>query len=147
MEEVGDRTTVFEFGGLSDRQRDYVDWALKASLAPGVELADVITDEAATMLAARLKTPLQIGRHLVRAFEAAFEAGVRPIDATIVETVLSRRIDDLEPQLTRHGYDIRSLADQFDAKPGEIKLLLRGTLDAARSGELVAEMRAAGLPL
>ena len=39
MEEIGDRTTVFEFGGLRDRQRDYIDWALKASLDPGVELA------------------------------------------------------------------------------------------------------------
>jgi type II secretory pathway predicted ATPase ExeA len=29
MEEIGDRTTVFEFGGLRDRQRDYIDWVLK----------------------------------------------------------------------------------------------------------------------
>jgi type II secretory pathway predicted ATPase ExeA len=28
MEEIGDRTTVFEFGGLRDRQRDYIDWGL-----------------------------------------------------------------------------------------------------------------------
>ncbi len=55
-------------------------------------------------LVSKLKTPLQIGRHLVRAFEAGFEAGVKPIDATVVEGVLSARIDDLEPQLTRHGY-------------------------------------------
>jgi hypothetical protein len=34
-----------------------------------------------------LKTALQIGRYLVRAFEAGFEAGVKPIDAGIVETV------------------------------------------------------------
>ena len=31
MEEIGDRTTVFEFGGLRDQQRDYIDWVLKAS--------------------------------------------------------------------------------------------------------------------
>ena len=91
MEEVGDRTTIFEFGGLRDRQRDYIDWAMKASLEEGVEPGTVLTDDAATLLAARLKTPLQIGRHLVRAFEAGFEAGVKPIDAAIVETVLSRR--------------------------------------------------------
>jgi type II secretory pathway predicted ATPase ExeA len=58
MEEVGDRTTVFEFGGLRVRQRDYIDWVLKASLEAGVEPDDVITDEAATMLAAKLKTPI-----------------------------------------------------------------------------------------
>ena len=66
MEEIGDRTTVFEFGGLRDRQRDYIDWVLKASLDQGVSPEDVVTDEAATLLAAKLKTPLQIGQHGVR---------------------------------------------------------------------------------
>jgi len=98
-------------------------------------------------LAARLKTPLQIGRHLVRAFEAGYEAGVKPIDAGIVDLVLSRGIDDLEPQLTRQGYDVRSLCEQFDAKPLEIRQLLSGKLNPNRSNELIEEMRSAGLPL
>lgn len=89
----------------------------------------------------------QIGRHLVRAFETGFDMGVKPIDAGIVEAVLSRRIDDLEPQLTRHGYDIRALCTQFDAKPPEIRQLMRCTLNPQRANELVEEMRAAGLPL
>ena len=42
------------------------------------------------------------------------------------------------------GYD---KAEQFNAKPAEIKRLLRGELDAARTRELADEMRAAGLPL
>ena len=134
---------MFEFGGLRDRERDYIDWVLKASLEESVEPDDVITDEAATMLAAKLKTPLQMGRHLVRAFEAGFDAGVKPVDANIVETVLSRGIDDLEPQLTRHGYDVGTLCDQLDAKPVEIRQLLRGSLKPQRSTELIGEMRAA----
>ena len=69
--------TVFEFGGLRDRQRDYIDWALKNSLEQGVEPDEVITDEAATMLAAKLKTPLQIGRHLVRSFEVRIRGGCK----------------------------------------------------------------------
>ena len=146
MEEIGDRTTVFEFGGLRDRQRDYIDWVLKASLDEGVAPDDVLTDEAATMLAAELKTPLQIGQHLVRAFEAGFEIGAKPIDAGVVEAVLSSQLNDLESQLTRNGYDLRSLVEQFDAKPAEIRRLLRGDLDAGRSQELMGEMRAAGLP-
>lgn len=146
MEEIGDRTTVFEFGGLRDRQRDYIDWVLKISLDEGVTPEDIMTDAAATRLAAKLKTPLQIGQHLVRAFEAGFEVGAKPIDETVVEAVLSLRIDDLEPRLTRSGYDVRSLAEQFDAKPAEIRRLLRGDLDPARSRELMDEMRAAGLP-
>jgi hypothetical protein len=102
--------------------------------------------EAATSLAAKLKTPLQISQHMVRAFEAGFEMGVKPIDARIVAAVLSRQINDLEAQLTRNGYDIRSLIEQFEAKPAEIRQLLRGELDAGRAGELLDEMRAAGLP-
>ena len=147
MEEIGDRATVLEFGGLRDRQRAYLDWALAAALKDGVDRAAIITDDAITLLAAKLKTPLQIGRHLVRAFEAGFEAGVKPVDQTTVETVLSRRLDDLEPQLTRHGYDLRSLCEQFDARPAEIRQLLRGDLDPARTNELTDQMRAAGLPL
>ena len=146
MEEIGDRTTVFEFGGLRDRQRDYIDWVLKASLDEGVAPDDVLTDEAATLLAAKLKTPLQIGQHLLRAFEAGFEIGAKPIDAGVIGAVLSRQLDDLEPQLTRNGYDVRSLVEQFDAKPAEIRQLLRGDLDPARSQELLDQMRAAGLP-
>jgi hypothetical protein len=34
-----------------------------------------LTDAAATRLAAKLKTPLQIGQHLVRAFEAGARGG------------------------------------------------------------------------
>jgi type II secretory pathway predicted ATPase ExeA len=147
MEEIGDRTTVFEFGGLRDRQRDYIDWVLRTSLDESVTPDDVITDEAATRLAAKLKTPLQIGQHLVRAFEAGFEIGARPIDASVVEAVLSRQFDDLEPRLIRNGYDARSLVEQFDAKPAEIRQLLRGDLDPARSRELMDQMRAAGLPI
>src|ERR1019366_4244918 len=94
MEEIGDRTTVFEFGGLRDRQRDYIDWVLKASLDERVAPDDVVTDEAATLLSAKLKTPLQIGQHLVRAFEAGFEIGARPIDTGVVEVILSRQFDD-----------------------------------------------------
>ena len=146
MEEVGDRTTVFEFGGLRDRQRDYIDWALKAALEEGVSPEDVVTDEAATMLAVKLKTPLQIGQHLVRAFEAGFDLGAKPVDVSVIETVLSRQIDDLEPRLTRNGYDVKSLVEQFDARPAEIRRLMRGDLDPGRARELLEEMRAVGLP-
>jgi hypothetical protein len=53
----------------------------------------------------------------------------------------------LEPRLMRHGYDVRSLAEQFNAKPAEIKALFRGQLDAARRKELADQMLSAGLPM
>ncbi|WP_339383824.1 hypothetical protein [Fortiea sp. LEGE XX443] len=42
---------------------------------------------------------------------------------------------------------MRDLAEQFNAKPAEIKLLFRGQLDPVRARELQEQMLAAGLPL
>jgi len=42
---------------------------------------------------------------------------------------------------------VHTLSEQFNAKPAEIRRLLRGELDPARTRELADEMRAAGLPL
>ncbi|MCF7673626.1 AAA family ATPase [Bacillus subtilis] len=54
MEEVGDRAIIFEFGGLRDRQRDYIEWVLNTSLETGVDTTQTITDEAATIMATKL---------------------------------------------------------------------------------------------
>ena len=43
----------------------------------------------------------------------------------VIEAVLSRQIDDLEPKLMRHGYDVRILANQFNPKPAEIRQFLQ----------------------
>ena len=72
---------------------------------------------------------------------------MKPIGPATVDGVLSRQSDVLEPQLTHHGYDTKSLAERFDARPAEIRQLLRGELDPARARELTDDMRAAGLPL
>jgi hypothetical protein len=72
------------------------------------------------------------------------------VTSAIIESILSnlsKQIDDLEPNLTRHGYYVRDLAEQFNAKLAEIKLLFRGQLDPARAHELQEQMLAAGLPL
>ena len=73
-----------------------------------------------------LRTPLQIQQHLMLAMEAAYQVGEKPVTAAIAESVMSKQIDELEPKLTRNGYDVRGLAEQFQAKPSEIKLLFRG---------------------
>jgi hypothetical protein len=90
---------------------------------------------------------LQIGQHLTLAFEESFRVGENPVSLDNVEAILSRQINDLEPRLMRHGYDVRALVDQFHSKPAEIKMFLNGTLDASRSRELTEQMLAAGLPL
>ena len=147
MEEIGYRTSTFSFDGITGQQREYIVWLLKACAVKGIAVDDLIAEPAVELLVARLRTPLQIEGHLTLAFEEGFRIGEKPITTDVVEAVLSRQIDDLEPRLTRHGYSVRTLAEQFNAKPAEIRRLLRGDLDAARARELTDEMLAAGLPL
>jgi hypothetical protein len=109
--------------------------------------ASMIDDAAIALLAARLRTPLQIEQHLTPAFEHGLRCREKPVTAELPETVLSRELDDLESRLTRHGYSAKNLSDQFYAKAAEVRLFLRGALDAERTRELSEQMRVAGLPL
>ncbi|MFN6325487.1 MAG: ExeA family protein [Aphanizomenon sp.] len=147
MEEIGYRTTVFSLEGIVGNQREYIEWLVSECTIDDTVSSDILDAEAIELLATRLRTPLQIEQHLTLAFEAAYRVAVKPVTTVIIESVLSKQIDDLEPTLTRHGYDVSGLAEQFNAKPAEIKLLFRGQLDPPRARELQEQMLAAGLPL
>ena len=147
MEEIGYRSVVFEFDGMAGNQLAYIRWLLARSAGEGIDIGELIETAAVELLASRLKTPLQIEQHLTLAFEEAFRIGDRPVTVQVVESILSRQLDDLEPRLTRHGYSVRSLADQFSVKPAEIRQFLRGELGGVRAQELTQQMQAAGLPL
>ena len=110
-------------------------------------MAEMIDDEAINLLATRLHTPLQIEQHLVLAFEEAFRVDVKPITVKVVESALSRHMDDLGPRLERHGYDTRSVAELIGTKPGEVRLLLQDRLEAIRAREMTEQMLVAGLPV
>lgn len=147
MEEIGYRTSTFAYEGVAGQQREYLDWLLRACVAADTGVGEVIEDAAIELLAARLRTPLQIEQHLVLAFEEGYRVDVKPVTAEVVESVLSRHIDDLEPRLVRHGYDARAVAEVIGAKTTEVKLLLQGGLEAARAREMTERMMAAGLPV
>ena len=49
--------------------------------------------------------------------------------------------------LARHGYRLRDLVEQFDAKPAEIKAWFGNQLDPAWAAELRERILAAGLPI
>ncbi len=115
MEEIGYRTTTFDFEGLGAERRGYVAWLLGACAAENVKVEDLMDDDAIDLIAERLRTPLQIEMHLTLAFERGFRLGAKPVTAEVVEQVLSRAIDDLEPTLTRNGYDAAALAAQLNA--------------------------------
>lgn len=147
MEEIGYRSAIFEFEGTASQQIPFIRWLLTTCAAEGVAVGAMIEDAVIDLLAGRLKTPLQIQQYLALAFEEAFRIGERPVTAQVAEGVLSRHLDDLEPRLTRHGYSVRALAEQFSAKPAEIRQLFRGELNPARTQELSERMQAAGLPI
>jgi hypothetical protein len=56
-------------------------------------------------------------------------------------------LEDLESTLTRQGYGVKELVQNFDAKPAEVKALFANQLDPIRAGELRDRMRLAGLPI
>jgi hypothetical protein len=95
----------------------------------------------------KLRTPLQVQLHLTLALEAGYQTGEKPITAALVESVLSRQLDDLEPTLTRHGYRLKDMVEQLDAKPAEIRAMFNHQLDPARTAELRDRMLAVGLPI
>jgi hypothetical protein len=99
------------------------------------------------MLSTKLRTPLQVQLHLTLALEAGYQTGEKPVTAALVESVLSRQIDDLEPMLTRHGYRLKDMVEQFDAKAAEIRALFSNQLEPQRAAELRDRMLAGGLPI
>ena len=146
MEEIGFRTDIFTLDGIAGSQREYIQWLLGAC-AGKADPESILTAEAIDVLATKLRTPLQVQLHLTLALEAGYQTGEKPITAALVESVLSRQLDDLEPTLTRHGYRLKDMVEQFDAKPAEIRALFNNQLDPARTEELRDRILAAGLPI
>jgi hypothetical protein len=92
-------------------------------------------------------TFLQFEFYLTRALEEAHKVGQKPVGADMIDSVLAKDIDGLEPRLTREGYNTKVLAELLNAKPREIKAFLRGQLAPGRTQELQTELLAVGIPL
>ena len=147
MEEMGHRTDILSFEGLGEDACAYLDWLLGECTESDTDVDTRIEPAALDLIALRLTTPLQFAEHLNRAFEAGFRTGQKPVTAELVATTLAPDFDDLEPRLTRQGYPVKVLAEQFHAKPSEIRRFLGGQLDAGRTRDLADRMRAVGLAL
>lgn len=147
LEEIGLRTDTFSLDGITGSQREYIQWLLSTCTAHLQGPDGLISPEAVDLLASRLRTPLQIEWHLTQAFEVAYQSGESPIGAELIETLLCRHLEDLESTLTRQGYGLKDLVQNFDAKPAEIKALFANQLDPIRANDLRDRMRRAGLPI
>lgn len=147
MDEICYRTDIFSLDGIAGSKREYIHWLLNTCTDGKIEAESILTEEAIDLLATQLRAPLQIKLHLSLALEAGYLTGEKPVSAELVESVMWRRLDDLEPTLTRHGYRIKDLVEQFDSRPTEINALLSNALDLARAAELRDKMLAAGLSI
>nr|AQX41864.1 ExeA-like protein [Pseudomonas coronafaciens pv. garcae] len=114
MEEIGYRTDIFSLDGIAGSQREYIHWLLETCTEGMVDAESILTEDAIDLLATKLRTPLQIQLHISLALEAGYLTGEKPVSAELVESVLSRQLDDLEPTLTRHGYLYRPAIDRHE---------------------------------
>jgi O-acetylhomoserine/O-acetylserine sulfhydrylase-like pyridoxal-dependent enzyme len=99
------------------------------------------------LLVERLATPLQIEQYLTLAFEEAYSIGQKPVTAEVIENVLAQGLDDLEPRLTRHGYNAKVLAELLNVRPAEVRSFLHGQLPPGRTQDLRDQMLRVGIPL
>lgn len=147
MEEIGYRTTIFSLEGVAGSQREYMTWLIETCGKEGVTIDDVLEPAAVDLLAARLRTPLQIEQHLGLAMETGLKAHLKPITEEIADSVLSKQIDGVEATLTRHGYTPKVLTEMLGVKQAELKALFRDDLPADRTRDIKEQMLAAGLPV
>ena len=147
MEEVGYRTAIYSLEGVTGSQREYMTWLIKTCSDGGVEIGDVLEPGAVDLLAARLRTPLQIEQHLTLALETGFQASEKPISEAIADSVLSKQIDGVEATLNRNGYTTKVLTEMLGVKPAELRALFKHELGSDRARDLKEQMLAAGLPV
>lgn len=147
MEEIGARTLMFSLEGIQKQKMDYIHWLLEQSLKKGIKPSEVFTDDALKSLATQLTTPLQIEHYLRVALESAYLIGQKPVETEIMDSIFAKDRDDLEPQLTRQGYHVKTLAELLDTKPAEIRLFLHGKLTPARTQELKNQLLNLGLQI
>jgi type II secretory pathway predicted ATPase ExeA len=147
LEEIGGRATVFSLEGIRTHQREYIEWVLAQASGGSVELTELLSEEAIALLVSRLATPLQIEQYLTLAFEEAYSIGSKPITAEVIETVLAVGLDDLEPHLTRNGYNAKVLAELLNVRPAEVRSFLHGQLPPGRTQDLREKMLKVGIPV
>ena len=147
LEEIGGRTHIFSLEGIRGHQEDYIQWLLSRASTEKVQPTDILSSETISFLGQRLSTPLQIEQYLTLALNEAYQVGVKPITAEFMETVLAIGIDDLEPNLIRHGYNVKSLARLLNVRPAEVRSFLHGQLPPEKTQDMRDQILRIGIPL
>jgi hypothetical protein len=77
----------------------------------------------------------------------AYKIGTKPVTENIVQSVIAKDLNDIEPRLIRYGYNVRNLSEMLNVKPSIIRSFLKGKLSAGQGQELQREMLAVGIPI
>lgn len=107
----------------------------------------IFTKDTIDLLASELRTPLQVEQHLLLPLEASCQVGIKPIIVDVVDTIPSKKLDNLKPTLIRHGYSVKALTEELGLPAKEIKALFHNQLEPGHSKEIQEKMLAAGLPI
>lgn len=112
---------------------------------PKTPIHDIVAPDAINLLAERLITPLQICHYLTLALIKGATTGTKPVDAEIIEAVLSPDLNTLEPKLARQGYNTTALCEHLNVRKSEIRAYFNGQLPAARMDEFNKEIHKLGV--
>ena len=147
LEEIGGRTQIFSLEGIRGHQSEYIQWLLNQSSKDKVQPTDILESETISYLGKRLSTPLQIEQYLTLAMNEAYQVGQKPITTEFMETVLAIGFDDLEPNLIRHGYNVKSIARLLNVRPAEVRSFLHNQLPPAKTQDMRDQILKIGIPL
>ncbi len=131
---------------VSTNQQD-VDNQLTQAALENVQPTDILASETITYLAERLSTPLQIEQYLTLAMNEAYQLGVKPITPEVMETVLAIGLDELEPNLIRHGYNVKSIARLLNVRPSEVRSFLNNQLSPEKTQDMREQILKIGIPI
>lgn len=145
MEEIGARSKLFYIEGFGENKIKFINWIFSKCSKPNTKVSDIITKEAIALLADRLITPLQIIHYLTQSLDKGFKINTKPVNEEVIESVLSPDLETLEPNLSRHGYNMKTLCEFLNARPKDVRSYLRGQLDQLKTAEFDKEVNKLGV--
>ena len=147
LEEIGGRTQAFSIEGIRGQESKYIEWLLTQAAKDKVKPSDILSSETIEFLAERLSTPLQIEQYLTLAMNEAYQVGLKPITPDFMETILAIGLDELEPNLIRHGYNAKSIARLLNVRPSEVRSFLHNQLSPEKTTEMREQILKIGIPI
>ena len=147
LEEIGGRTQTFSLEGIRGHQSDYIEWLLTQAAQEKVKPTDILETDTISYLAKRLSTPLQIEQYLTLAMNEAYQVGQKPISTEFMETILAIGLDEIEPNLIRHGYNVKSIARLLNVRPSEVRSFLHNQLSPEKTQDMREQILQIGIPI